>query len=369
MTSDQTVPDSLDGVTSEWLAKALRSYLHQDWQQVTAEAVTPIGDEFGFASRVGRVRLSHDGQRNALPPSMIVKLTPIVKDPAWARVVEEKYARECLFYSLISRHAGVRVPFCYFAAHEPDPPRFVLLLEDLAAARFGDALFSWSRQEAEVVVDALAGMHARWWNHAHLDQWSWIPPYGDVTAQLEKIRSRRATFLQRYGTDVSPELVRATARIGPQHADRLRRLSGPPFTLLHGDAHLDNIAFLDGPDGPDGTAVLFDWQTLAKGLGVVDLALFMLGGSSEERGPHERQLMERYYRRLVAAGVTGYSLECLTSDYRMAVLRWWIGTVNGLGSPYAAAWKGRQAEMARQSVRRWNAVAEDHHLSELIDEK
>jgi hypothetical protein len=79
--------------------------------------------------------------------------------------------------------------------------------------------------------------------------------------------------------------------------------------------------------------------------------------------------MERYYRRLVAAGVTGYSLECLTSDYRMAVLRWWIGTVNGLGSPYAAAWKGRQAEMARQSVRRWNAVAEDHHLSELIDEK
>jgi thiamine kinase-like enzyme len=294
---------------------------------------------------------------------MIVKLTPIVKDPTWARVIEEKYARECLFYSVISRDAGVRMPFCYFAAYQPDPPRFVLLLEDLGAARFGDAAVGWSVQEAEMVVDALAGLHARWWNHSSLDQWTWIPPYGDVTAQLEKIRGRRATFLQRYGMDLSPELTRATARIGSQHSDELRRLGGPPNTILHGDVHLDNIAFLDGPAS---TAVLFDWQTLTKGLGAVDLALFMLGGSPAERRRHERHLIERYHGRLVAGGVTGYSFDTLLADFRVALLRWWIGTVNGLGSPYAAAWTGRQAHLALQSVKWWNAMAADHQLSELM---
>jgi len=51
------------------------------------------------------------------------------------------------------------------------------------------------------------------------------------------------------------------------------------------------------------------------------------------------------------------------ADYSIALLRWWIGTVNGYGSPYAAALTGRQAQLAQQSVRWWNAVAADHLLA------
>ena len=48
------------------------------------------------------------------------------------------------------------------------------------------------------------------------------------------------------------------------------------MTLLHGDVHLDNVAFLDQSAA---APVLFDWQCVAKGQGVVDHALFLTTGS------------------------------------------------------------------------------------------
>jgi hypothetical protein len=53
-------------------------------------------------------------------------------------------------------------------------------------------------------------------------------------------------------------------------------------------------------------------------------------------------------------------------DYLIALLRWWIGTVNGYGSPYAQGLTGRQAQVAHQSVRWWNDVARDHDFAGLI---
>jgi len=358
------LPESLDDVTSEWLSAALRSkgYLRQGAVVVTR--VTPIGSDSGFTSQVARIGLAFDYPEKSLPSSMIVKLAAIGSENASSRMFEERYARECSFYSLIWPDVGVRTPACYLAAREAQPSRVVLLLEDLGTARFGDSAAGWSRQDAELVVDALAGLHAKWWNSQKLDEWTWIPPYGDVAAQLEKLGMRRTVFLERYDRDISAELRGLTMLLGPKHADLLQRLGGRPSTLLHVDAHLDNIAFLDGPAS---TPVLFDWQSVSKGLGVVDLALFLTGSAPEHRRLHERELIERYHGRLATAGITNYSLDVVMADYEVALLRWWIGTVNGLGSPYAAAWTGRQAGLAQQSVRWWNGVAADHPLSSLLE--
>jgi len=175
----------------------LRSAGHLDRGAVVVSDVQPIGSESGFASRVARIHLAIDEPAGSLPSSMIVKLPAISRDNTWSRLIAERYARECSFYSLVGPDVGVRTPFCYVAAYEPEPPRFVLLLEDLAGARFGDSAHTWSSRDAELVVDALAGLHARWWNSPQLDLWTWIPPYGDVAAQLEKLRDRRGVFLER----------------------------------------------------------------------------------------------------------------------------------------------------------------------------
>jgi aminoglycoside/choline kinase family phosphotransferase len=235
------------------------------------------------------------------------------------------------------------------------------LLEDLGPARFGDAAAGWTRTEAASVVDALASLHATWWNDPRLDEWDWLPVFGDAATQLERFVHRRTAFLERYGDVLSADLLDLTMTIGSRNAGPILRLGGSPRTLLPVDTHLENIAFV-GVGGAE-RPVVFDWQGVGKGLGAVDLSSFLLGGSTEQRRAGERGLLERYHAALVAAGVTGYSQETLFSDYSSALFRWWIGTVNGLGSSYAAAWSGRQAELAVQSVQRWNAVAEDHDLS------
>ena len=93
----------------------------------------------------------------------------------------------------------MRTPVCYFSAHDQESRRIVLLLEDLGGARFGDAASEWSQRDAESVVDALAGLRARWWNDQKLAQWTWLPPYGDVEAQMEKSRNRRPYSLSATG--------------------------------------------------------------------------------------------------------------------------------------------------------------------------
>jgi thiamine kinase-like enzyme len=133
--------------------------------------------------------------------------------------------------------------------------------------------------------------------------------------------------------------------------------------LLHVDAHLDNFVFLERNTTPE--LVIFDWQGVARGLCVVDLALFLSGATVERRREHEPRLLAQYHAGLIAHRITGYSFPQLLDDYRTAILRWWIGTINGLGSSYAASWTGRQAEVARQSVIRWCAAVNDHQLVEI----
>lgn len=359
------IPNSFADITAEWLTTALHCSGHLKNQKVLSRRIEPIGESAGFASRIGRITLTIDPPTSNVPRTLILKMAVPSDDAARSDLLREKYLREAQFYSIVWPHAGVRTPACYFVAHRPEPPGIVLLLEDLRAARFGDAAAGWSLEEAEQVVDALADLHATWWNDPRLSDWDWLAPVGEAAAQLEKLESRRTMFLGRYGADLSTELRELTERLGPAQRGLLARLGGPPTTLLHVDTHLDNIAFVSSNGRTD--AVLFDWQGAGRGLGVFDLALFLTGGPAELRRVHEPDLLVRYSHRLTERGVSGYSLEELTDGYRLALLRWWIGTVNGLGSSYAATWTGRQAEMARQSVRNWNAIHADHQLNTLLE--
>jgi hypothetical protein len=65
--------------------------------------------------------------------------------------------------------------------------------------------------------------------------------------------------------------------------------------------------------------------------------------------------------------VTQYPFESFLNDFRVALLRSWIGTVNGLGSSAASTWIGRQAQLAEQSVRKWNSLICAYRLRELLD--
>ena len=360
-----TIPQSLAEITPQWLTSALRSSGVLDQGAVVSCRAESIGEEFGFASRVARFELTYDPAVCPAPSSIIVKLPTSDPDQQRSDVLREKYIREAAFYSEIGPEAGIRVPRCYYVSHDPSTASFVLLLEDLSDGRFGDAAKGWAIGDAELVVDSLAALHARWWDDPRLGGFKWLPSFAStISQQLDRLVQRREVFLHRHGEVLPREIEELTVRIGPQHAPLFAALEGPPETLLHVDTHLDNLVFFDEEQG--SRLVLFDWQGVARGRCVVDLALFLSGVSPELRRKHETDLIERYEQGLIGRGVATYPRERLRADYRVAMLRWWVGTVNGLGSTYAQSWTGRQLEVARQTAERMSAAVLDHHLSDLV---
>ncbi|MBW3539335.1 MAG: ecdysteroid 22-kinase family protein [Planctomycetes bacterium] len=358
------IPQTTTEITPEWLTAALRKGGVLRDGGVAACRVTPIGQESGFASRLARVEIDYDRPQSKVPAALVVKLGTSSRDELRSATLREKNIREARFYQQVAPHAGIRVPRCYYSACEADGTGFVLLLEDLSHGRFGDVAAGWRVADAERAIDRLADLHAAWWESPRLARYEWLPTYATNSAeQLGRLVERRKEFLRRYGTIAAGEAQDLTRRLGPQHEPLLNRLQGPPETLLHVDAHLDNVVFVPAEDGDE--AVFFDWQGVRRGLCVVDLALFVNCTAPDQRRDHETRLLERYHARLAARGIEGYPIESCLEDYRIALLRWWIGTVNGLGSDYAASWTGRQADLARQGVERWSTAVTDHRLTAL----
>lgn len=336
------VPAASGGITTTWLSEALAPH----YGPVAACSVEQIGVEFGFASEIARVVPVYEPPGIG-PPSLVVKLAA------------GRSGREAEFYRQVGDYAGPRVPHCFYAAHDPQGDRSVLLLEDLGAARFGDAFTGCSLDDAALAVDALARLHSRWWQSPRLDDFGW-PRFGEtLDRRLAEHPGRLAACVARY--DDLPELVVDVAgRIGPRHAALFARLAGPPETMIHVDSHLDNVAFLEGE------AVLFDWQGVARGLAAWDLAHFLssaLRDAERDAGP---DLVVRYHGGLVAGGVEGYPVDRLDEDYRVASLRLLMGVIGGAGSPAAAGWSGRQADLARDALVRWAAIVADLDLGGLV---
>jgi len=358
------IPQALCEITPRWLNDVLQPAGILDGHTIIGCEIHSVGEEFGFASRVARLALTFDSPAPQVPSSLIVKLATSSSDPERTALLREKCLREAAFYSQIGSSAGIPTPRCYHAACDKEGDALILLLEDLSASRLGDEAKGCSMRETQSAVDGLAAFHARWWKSAALSGYAWLPFYGDAELQIERLQRRRSAFFDKYAEWVSPEVKALTGSLGPRHLLLLQSLQDPPETLIHVDTHLDNMAFVDSEQGI--RVVLFDWQGVSKGLGVVDLALFLASASTNEQPDDNVALLKRYHDGLIAHGVEDYSFDRLARDYRVAVLRRWIGTVNGLGTAYAKTWTSRQAELARRNVVKWGNILTNCHVAELL---
>ena len=108
-------------------------------------------------------------------------------------------------------------------------------------------------------------------------------------------------------------------------APLIKQCTSPPFTLVHGDAHLDNIFFADRFDG--GCAFI-DHANMMLMKPLLDVAFFL--GTNlhpDVRRAHEGGLLHHYHATLLAGGVAeaSYPFETCWSDYRWAMLQCFFG--------------------------------------------
>ncbi|MFM7537522.1 MAG: phosphotransferase [Acidimicrobiales bacterium] len=308
--TEPTLPASAAELDATWLSAVLGV-------PVGGFEVTDIGTGTGIFGEIVRVHLLDAGPGE--PASVIVKFPTAEPSNRAVGNALGIYERELRFYQQVLPRSPLRAPRCYYAGARPEDGLYVLVLEDLSALEMGDQVAGISLERAEAVIDALAGLHAAWWEHPELDTFDWLPEvdapaYAAVVPDI--YRTGLPVLRDRWADAVGGAAVALAEALAPRFEEIMGRCAIGPRTVIHTDSRLDNLFF-----GPDGSVTLIDFQLALRGRGVSDVA-YLLGSSMEPElaARHWEMLLRRYHDALLAAGVEGYPFAQCREDYLEHVL-------------------------------------------------
>ena len=351
-------------LTPEWLTDRLRAAQELPADvSVTRFTATPLGEGSGFMGRLVRLNLEYDGAAPAAPKSLIAKFAGGAGHHRDIAMQFRLYEREVRFYERVSDTLPGSAPRRYAAEIDADSGDSVILLEDLCDYRMGDQAKGCSAEEARMVIDILAPMHARYWGR--IDDVAWAPPI-DGSIQIDGAvggcQHGWDPCAQRFGSVIAPEILAARdvylAAIPALH----RLMAKPVQTLVHGDIRLDNLMF--GATPVHRPAVALDW-IVTRSAAVQDLAYLLSQNLTiDERRQHEADLISYYHAQIVSLGIEGYSLVQLWSDYRLAVLFLFSYAVLITGALDPTNERG--ARMMEQLVHRSSSALMDHDLLPML---
>jgi hypothetical protein len=300
------VSPTLAELDVEWFAGALE--LPVSSVEIAAVAFA------GATTDLARVRLTYAGGAGG-PASVIAKITGRDEVRAAMDAAMGLFAREARFYATFAQHVPVRSPRCFYAGDGRATP---LLLEDLGDLRMGDQMDGLTLADAERIIDALADLHARYWQSESLEQDWLLDPAGASFAGMvaHLVASGSEALRDRFEGRVPATTLRAVLDHAADWRSVLTRGAEGPRTIAHYDARLDNVFF-----APDGTPVFIDWQAVASARGTHDIAL-LLTQSMDTRLLRERweSLLRRYHARLLDAGVSDYDWDQCVRHYRQNML-------------------------------------------------
>jgi len=362
------IPTTPDEITPAWLAMALRSKGLE--ATVNFLAIEPLGG--GYVGETVRIRPVYEHPAKELPATLIAKFSH--PDVNLRQALLWAYEREDFFYKTLAQQVSLITPTCFFSAVNTETFCSILLLQDLAHLRRVDRVQGCGLEDAQTVLTHLARHHAQWWQDPRLPKMeAYIKPINERwmetdEAQLELLKTDWARF-----TEVIPTLLHNSylpasfLAMGARTFDQLLylydQLAASPFTLQHGDTHLDNMMF--AADGNDHPLTTLDWQLIGYGPGVCDITYFMIWSVPVSlRRQAEHDLLQTYHATLVESGVTDYSFEQCWRDYRLSFFRTFNVFVSASANLDLTGPRGRT--LIDATAPRLTSFAEDHHVEEFL---
>lgn len=324
------MPTTLSSVSADWLTDVLRNSGAIDASTtVTAVDVGDIGEGTGIFGEIGRASLTYGGGSG--PDTVIVKMPCVEPENLAVAHALGIYEREIRFFEDVAPVTKLRIPTCHLA-HLADDGGFVLVLEDLAVDyEMGDQVVGATLDQANDVIDALVGLHARWWESDALAALDWLP-VPDAPQYMAAVPDIYRTGLPVLASDwadrVPAAAIDMAQALDPKFEALLSATGGAPQTFAHADTRLDNLFF-----GRNGEGVAFiDFQLSLRGRGVTDLAYFI--GTSVQQdvaAEHWEALLRRWHTQLVDAGVD-YSWDDAVSHYQECALFYLVGAMSLIGT-------------------------------------
>ncbi|MFV0317513.1 MAG: phosphotransferase [Microthrixaceae bacterium] len=336
-----------------------------DGAEVTDVHVAPVGT--GQVASCLRVTLS----KGTTQSSFVVKTG---SDDQVNRTVSATLRHgeiEVGFYTHLAPECRVRAPRCYLAAINDAADDYILVLEDLHQHEQADQIGGMTVDHAQAALLQLAELHARWWGEVPEGTESFMAERGDPSAHAVLLGMLHQGFVERYGDRLGPEVMRVADALVEHAAPYLSNRPGPS-AVVHGDFRPDNL-LVPNPGSqvmestvagnPDTVAVV-DWQTVAVGAALGDVAYF-LGGAllPDARREHERELLDAYRSALASRGVD-LSAQQLDEGYRRYSLD---GLVMAIGASQVVGRTDRGDDMFCAMAERsaWHAL--DSGALDMID--
>ncbi|MGV0837902.1 DUF7064 domain-containing protein [Mycolicibacterium thermoresistibile] len=277
-------------LTADWLTDVL------GLGRVTDFAVERIGT--GQMSECYRVTLTWaEGEGDGRPASVVLKVAASDPTSRQTGLSLGLYEREVRFYTDIAPRlpAGPVAP-CYHAAYDPDTGAFDLLLGDAAPAVVGDEIRGASPDRAKLALTELGKVHAPLLGDPTLGGAEWLNREAPISQAL--LAQLYTGFVERYGDQLEPAHREVCERLVASFDDYLAaEAAGSPHGLVHGDFRLDNMLF--GEPGADRPLTAVDWQTVAWGPALTDVAYFLgCALRVEDRRAHYDELLRAYHEAL-----------------------------------------------------------------------
>jgi len=254
------------------------------------------------------------------------------------------------FYNIIAENMdNMPIPICYDAAYSKITGWGHKILEDLSLTHETiPEIFPPPKQYCEMTIDTLAELHAFWWDHQKLKDFSknshvlytfkegsfnekdilnWFDDQKKLLNQLTNLLGDRLS-------EKTKEMLNTIFAKFPQLISE--RLKKKNLTIIHGDAHFFQFFHPKDIDNKNNKAILSDWMMWSVGVGAQDLA-YMIGIFLFPKSRHiiEKYLLKRYHHNLVKYGIKNYSWDDFWQDYRLFNLLniyrcvWW----RNIGSP------------------------------------
>ncbi|PEL51882.1 phosphotransferase family protein [Bacillus wiedmannii] len=247
------------------------------------------------------------------------------------RANSEVINKELIYYNKLAplMNLDSRI-LCYEAASLKERSISYLLMEDLSESHYTPdfALQPYSNQCMQV-ADALASLHASCWNKSgFLNKVDKIS--GDythrrfLTHRYNETREIMERFIFFMGDRLSNRrqkiyyrLLESSSSIFSERFNDLNNL-----TFVHGDAHFWNFLYPKADSDYGNRVRLIDWEYWDIGIGCAELAYtFSLWLYPEQRKLMEPIILDRYYKKLILAGVENYSWGQCKQDYKLGILQ------------------------------------------------
>jgi hypothetical protein len=179
--------------------------------------------------------------------------------------------------------------------------------------------------QAALAIGELVPLQSAIWNDPAVVRRPWLG-VGRTEMLFARVPQCVGPFRERFARRLEGEHMALVERLAPKASAVSAKVWMPPFIVGHGDYRLDNMMFGRTPEDPP-IAVL-DWQGARLAPPLLDAAIFLSGClTSDERREHERDLLGGYHDALVAAGVSGFTLEDCWQSYRACSLYPFLLTV------------------------------------------